>query len=111
MSDQEAATAEFGTITPGEEGVSEEVSRRSLNMLYDLTVKVSVELGQTSLTIRDLLNIGPGSVVELDRLAGETIDLLVNGMLIGKGEVVVVNDNFGLRITDIVSSEERLEKI
>ncbi|OGV54791.1 MAG: flagellar motor switch protein FliN, partial [Lentisphaerae bacterium GWF2_52_8] len=74
-------------------------------------VSVSAELGRSVIKIRDLLNFSPGSVVELERLAGESIDLLVNGVLIGKGDVVVVNENFGLRITEIVCTEERIKKL
>ena len=111
MSIDEVAGAEFANISPSIGEDSQESSQRNLELIYDLKVNVEVVLGKTNMTIRELLNLSPGSVVELDKLAGESIEILVNGMLIGKGEVVVINDNFGLRITDIVSSEERLKKI
>lgn len=111
MSIDEVANAEFGNISPSPNDDGQETSQRNLELIYDLKVNVEVVLGKTTMTIRELLNLAPGSVVELDKLAGESIEILVNGMLIGKGEVVVINDNFGLRITDIVSSEERLKKI
>jgi len=66
---------------------------------------VSIELGRTTMTIEDILNLGPGSIVELDKLAGEPVDLLVNYRMIAKGEVVVVDENFGIRITDLISKQ------
>ena len=104
------AKAEFAGVTPGEND-DPNSGRKNLQMLYDLTVNVNVRLGSTVMSIKDLLNLFPGSVVELDRLAGENCDLFVNDVMIGKGEVVVINDNFGLRITEIISSEERLKNI
>jgi flagellar motor switch protein FliN/FliY len=72
---------------------------------------VNVELGRTRMTIQDLLQLGPGSVVELDKVAGEALDILVNGRLVARGEAVVVNDKFGVRITDIVSPQERIQRL
>lgn len=88
--------------------------RTSLNdfdMILDIPVQITVELGRTKLTIRELLQLAHGSVVELDGLAGEPMDVLVNGTLIAQGEVVVVNDKFGIRLTDIISPAERMRKI
>jgi flagellar motor switch protein FliN/FliY len=72
---------------------------------------VNVELGRTRMTIQDLLTLGPGSVIELDKVAGEALDILVNGRLVARGEAVVVNDKFGIRITDIVSPQERIQRL
>jgi flagellar motor switch protein FliN/FliY len=93
------------------DNLDESTGRRNLEMLYDIPLHVTVRLGQTHLTLKDLLSLGPGAVVELERLAGESIDLLVNGVLVGKGDVVVVNENFGLRITDIVTPEDRIKAV
>lgn len=80
----------------------------SLDLVMDIPLRVAVELGSTKLKIKDVLELGRGSVVELSRLAGEPVDLLVNGKLMAKGEVVVINENFGLRITEIVGRAERM---
>jgi flagellar motor switch protein FliN/FliY len=77
-------------------------------MILDIPVTLTVELGRTKIAIRNLLQLAQGSVVELDALAGEPMDVLVNGCLIAQGEVVVVNDKFGIRLTDIITPEERL---
>jgi flagellar motor switch protein FliN len=82
----------------------------NLDLLLDVSLRVSVELGRTELTIKDVLALGPGSVVELDKLAGEPVDILVNDRLIAKGEVVVVDENFGVRVTDIVSPQKRISR-
>ncbi len=86
-------------------------SSRRLDMLLDVPLEVNVELGRTRMTIQDLLQLGPGSVVELDKVAGEALDILVNGRLVARGEAVVVNDKFGIRITDIVSPQERIQRL
>ena len=86
-------------------------SGQNIDMLLDVTLPISIELGRTSMPIEDILNLGPGSVVELNRLAGEPVDLLVNDKLIAKGEVVVVDENFGVRVTTMVSHEERLKSL
>ena len=86
-------------------------SDQKIDMLLDVTLPISIELGRTSMPIEDILNLGPGSVVELNRLAGEPVDLLVNDKLIAKGEVVVVDENFGVRVTTMVSQEERLRSL
>jgi flagellar motor switch protein FliN/FliY len=84
---------------------------RRLELLLDVPLELSVELGRTRMSIQDLLSLGPGSVVELDKIAGEPLDILVNNRLVARGEVVVVNDKFGVRITDIVSPSERIAKL
>src|SRR3954464_12136625 len=84
---------------------------RRLDLLLDVPLELSVELGRTRMSIQDLLSLGPGSVVELDKVAGEPLDILVNNRLVARGEVVVVNDKFGVRITDIVSPSERIARL
>lgn len=83
----------------------------SLDVLLDIPVTLSLELGRTRMSIRELLALGQGSVVRLDRPAGEPLDILVNGCLVARGEVVVVNDRFGVRITEIASPEERIKRL
>ena len=83
----------------------------NLDLILDIPVHLTVELGRTRIAIRNLLQLAQGSVIELDRLAGEPMDVLVNGCLIAQGEVVVVNDKFGIRLTDIISPTERLRRI
>ena len=82
-----------------------------LDMILDIPVQIAVELGRTKITIKNLLQLAHGSVVELDAMAGEPMDVLVNGTLIAQGEVVVVNDKFGIRLTDIITPSERMRKI
>jgi flagellar motor switch protein FliN/FliY len=88
-----------------------EIPSRRLELLLDVPLELSVELGRTRMSIQDLLSLGPGSVVELDKVAGEPLDILVNNRLVARGEVVVVNDKFGVRITDIVSPSERIARL
>lgn len=82
----------------------------NLDLLKDVPIQISVELGRTKMLIKDLLALSSGSIIELDKLAGEPVDILVNGKLIAKGEVVVIDENFGVRITEIISPEKRLEE-
>jgi flagellar motor switch protein FliN/FliY len=84
---------------------------RRLDLLMDVPLDLSVELGRARMTIQDLLGLGPGSVIELDKIAGEALDILVNDRLVARGEAVVVNDKFGVRITDIVSQSERIARL
>jgi flagellar motor switch protein FliN/FliY len=83
----------------------------NLNLLLDIPLKVTVELGRTQKQIKDILELSQGSIIELDKLAGEPVDILVNNKLIAKGEVVVIDENFGVRVTDIVSQWDRVQKI
>lgn len=85
--------------------------RPDLDVILDIPVTISMEVGRTSITIRNLLQLNQGSVIELDRLAGEPLDVLVNGTLIAHGEVVVVNEKFGIRMTDVISPSERIKKL
>jgi flagellar motor switch protein FliN/FliY len=90
------------------EGKREDIN---LDVILDVPVTIALELGRTKISIRNLLQLTQGSVVELDRLAGEPMDVLVNGTLIAHGEVVVVNDKFGIRLTDVISPTERVKKL
>ncbi len=83
----------------------------SLDNILEIPVMLTVEIGSTKVAIRNLLQLNQGSVVELDRLAGEPLDVLVNGTLIAHGEVVVVNEKFGIRLTDVISAHERVRKL
>ena len=82
-----------------------------LEVILDIPVSISMEVGRTNITIRNLLQLNQGSVIELDRLAGEPLDVLVNGTLIAHGEVVVVNEKFGIRMTDVISPSERIKRL
>ncbi len=83
----------------------------NFDVIMDVPVNISMEIGRTAINIRNLLQLNQGSIVELDRLAGEPLDVLVNGTLIARGEVVVVNEKFGIRLTDVISPAERLRKL
>lgn len=83
----------------------------NLDVILDIPVTISMEIGRTRISIRNLLQLNQGSVVELDRLAGEPMDVLVNGTLVAHGEVVVVNEKFGIRLTDVISPAERVKKL
>jgi flagellar motor switch protein FliN/FliY len=84
---------------------------RKIDMLLDVPLHLTVELGRTKRLVKDILQLGPGSVLELDKLAGEAVDVLINGRLIAKAEVVVIDENFGVRITEIISRSERLKEL
>lgn len=86
-------------------------SGRDIKFLLDVPLTVTVEIGKTRMLINDLLQLGQGSIVELNKLAGDPMEILVNGKLIARGEVVVVNEKFGIRLTDIVSPEERIKQL
>jgi flagellar motor switch protein FliN/FliY len=103
-----AAKAQFEQLSPS--GIPAGAPN-NIDMILDIPVNLTVELGRTKLAIRSLLQLAQGSVVELDGLAGEPMDVLVNGCLIAQGEVVVVNDKFGIRLTDIISPSERIRRL
>jgi flagellar motor switch protein FliN/FliY len=105
---QNVQKAELDNLQPE---ASPLVAEGNLDMILDIPVTVSMEIGRTNINIRNLLQLNQGSVVELDRLAGEPMDVLVNGTLVAHGEVVVVNEKFGIRLTDVVSPAERLKKL
>jgi flagellar motor switch protein FliN/FliY len=89
----------------------EDSGKVDLDMILDIPVNISMEIGRTKINIRNLLQLNQGSVVELDRFAGEPLDVFVNGTLIAHGEVVVVNEKFGIRLTDVISPQERIKKL
>lgn len=88
-----------------------QASAQNLKLLENIEVKLTVEVGGTRITIRDLLKLNEGSVVELDRLAGEHLDILVNGTLLAKGEIVLIGESLGIRFTEIISPEQRLRSL
>src|ERR1043166_6368670 len=92
-------------------GAAKTATRNDIDMILDIPVQLTVELGRTKIAIKNLLQLAQGSVVELDGLAGEPMDVLVNGCLIAQGEVVVVNNKFGIRLTDIITPSERIRKL
>ena len=104
---EQVAPAAFTNFTP----TSGAGAGNDINMILDIPVQLNVELGRTRIPIKHILQLAQGSVVELDALAGEPMDVLVNGYLIAQGEVVVVNDKFGIRLTDIVTPSERMRRL
>jgi flagellar motor switch protein FliN/FliY len=94
-----------------DESSGQQMSKDNLDVILDIPVTLSMEVGRTNIAIRNLLQLNQGSVVELDRLAGEPLDVLVNGTLIAHGEVVVVNEKYGIRLTDVMSPSERIKKL
>ncbi len=118
---EEQSAAEAGTVNDQADPVptqklSDDASPKhgkelNLDMVLELPVDISMEIGRTKISIRNLLQLSQGSVIELDRLAGEPMDVLVNDTLIAHGEVVVVNDKFGIRLTDVISPDERIRKL
>ena len=100
---------EFGSVPKQSGPVS--LDGPNLDVILDIPVSISMEVGSTDINIRNLLQLNQGSVIELDRLAGEPLDVLVNGTLIAHGEVVVVNEKFGIRLTDVISPSERIKKL
>jgi len=133
MSEEEDVSMDDWAAAMGEQAASEEVAPaaaaqpakifeqfgsgeksstlQEFDMILDIPVALTVELGRTKISIRNLLQLAHGSVVELDGMAGEPMDVLVNGTLIAQGEVVVVNDKFGIRLTDIITPQERIRKL
>ena len=104
---EQVAPASFSNFTP----TPGSVAVNDINMILDIPVQLTVELGRTRIPIKHILQLAQGSVVELEALAGEPMDVLVNGYLIAQGEVVVVNDKFGIRLTDIVTPSERMRRL
>jgi flagellar motor switch protein FliN/FliY len=112
---EQAAVDEAVVATPAAfeqfAGGGDKVAPQGFDMIMDIPVTLTVEMGRTKISIRNLLQLAHGSVVELEGLAGEPMDVLVNGTLIAQGEVVVVNEKFGIRLTDIITPQERLRKL
>jgi len=114
MTEQKAASGKASKPACFEElgdGSTSPASSQNLNFLLDIPLNVTVELGRTSMIINRLLQLTQGSVVELDKVAGEAVEIYINNKLLGKGEVVVVNDRFGVRITEIISQADRIKNI
>ncbi|TMO63286.1 flagellar motor switch protein FliN [Pseudoalteromonas aurantia] len=107
---EEPEVAELDELTDASGSLSADETRK-LDTILDIPVTISMEVGRSKINIRNLLQLNQGSVVELDRVAGEPLDVLVNGTLIAHGEVVVVNDKFGIRLTDVISQVERIKKL
>ncbi len=105
---ESAARAEFGELGAGAATGGKEMN---INLILDVAVTLSLEVGRARMSVRDLLQLTPGAIVELDRMAGEPLDVLVNGVRVARGEVVVVNDKFGIRLTEVVSQSERMEQV
>lgn len=118
LEEQEGAASNVNTESAKFQELKDESNRMgthdvdvSLDSILDIPVTISMEIGRTHINIRNLLQLNQGSVVELDRLAGEPMDVLVNGTLIAQGEVVVVNEKFGIRLTDVISPAERVKRL
>ncbi len=97
--------------SPSDSSLSDASSDRGLEFLYDVPLQISVEVGRSKILLKDLLKMGEGYVIELDKLAGDPLDLYVNSRLIAKGEAVMVGDKFGIRLTDVVNTSERIEQL
>jgi flagellar motor switch protein FliN/FliY len=108
---QEIKVSELADEVKAGDDAINKLKVQNLDFILDIPLKVSVELGRTNVVIKDLLQLGQGSVLELDKLAGEPLEVLVNGKLVARGEVVVVNEKFGIRLTDIISPIERIETL
>lgn len=117
LAEQTAASTPAGEPTPAAGNLfqpihqSHEGAGSDIDMIMDIPVQLSVELGRTRLTIKNILQLGQGSVVELDGLAGEPLDIYVNGYLIAQGEVVVVDEKYGIRVTDIITPSDRIQRL
>jgi flagellar motor switch protein FliN/FliY len=107
FSSPEIRAAEFGAFEP----TAPSGDLNSLELIMDVHLGATVELGRSRLSVREVLALGPGSVVELDKLAGEPADLLINGKLLARGEIVVIDENFGIRITEIVLPRDRIQSL
>ena len=102
---------QFSQLNPTSTTGLRDEGKRNLDLIVDIPVPVSVELGHTTMLVKDILSLSQGSIVELDKIAGTPVDLLVRGKLLAQGEVVVVDENFGLKITNICGSEERIRNL
>ena len=109
--DDEVQAAEDAEASAKAQEEELSVSTKNLDMILDIPLKVSVELGRTKMVVSELLNLGQGSVIELSKLAGEPMEVLVNDKVVARGEAVVVNEKFGVRLTDIISPTERVEQL
>ncbi|MGE4556022.1 MAG: flagellar motor switch protein FliN [Desulfovibrionaceae bacterium] len=103
--------ADFRDMTQEAKSPRPDMSKRDLDFILDIPLEVTAELGRTKLLINDLLQLGQGSIVELNKLAGEPLEIYVNGKLVARGEAVVINEKFGIRLTDIISPIERVKQL
>ncbi|WP_435946115.1 flagellar motor switch protein FliN [Dryocola sp. BD586] len=110
LSEQQSAESHSSAQPVASEQIAAHLSQ-DLDLILDIPVKMTVELGRTKMTIKELLRLSQGSVVALEGLAGEPLDILINGYLIAQGEVVVISDKFGIRITDIITPSERMHRL
>lgn len=99
--------AKFSRMNPN----SEASDKAGIELIMDVSTTVSVELGRSSMVIKDVMDLGPGSIIELNKLAGEPVDILINDKLIARGEVIVINENFGVRVTEILGMEQRIKSL
>lgn len=104
-------TAELNELQSAAPGTERPLSNVNLDMILDVSVTVSIEVGRARMSINDLLKLSQGAIIELDRMAGEPLDVLVNGTLVARGEIVVVKEKFGIMLTEVVSPEERLRRL
>lgn len=104
-------TAELNELQSATPGTERPLSNVNLDMILDVSVTVSIEVGRARMSINDLLKLSQGAIIELDRMAGEPLDVLVNGTLVARGEIVVVKEKFGIMLTEVVSPEERLRRL
>ncbi|MEK2688963.1 flagellar motor switch protein FliN [Bdellovibrio sp. GT3] len=111
MAEASGMVADGGAASKKETGSGSLIKDRNLNLILDIPLKVTVELGRTKMPVSELLNLTQGSVIELNKLAGEPMEVYVNDKLIARGEAVVVNEKFGVRLTDIISPAERVEQL
>lgn len=111
MADLEQSTGNAEDAAPQAKGAQMAPSQEGLDFILDIPLQITVELGRTSMMIHDLLKLGQGSVIELHKATGETLEIMANQKLIARGEVVSVNDNYGIRLTEIVSPMERIKKL
>lgn len=108
---QPGAEAPTADTAAAAKTAADENKDRNLQLILDIPLRVTVELGRTKMPVNELLNLGQGSVIELNKLAGEPMEVFVNDKLIARGEAVVVNEKFGVRLTDIISTKERVEQL
>jgi len=113
LAEEAAAKSQIPVQTAAPPAISETVGSQDSNLdrILDIPLVLSAQLGSTRMLIKDLLQLGPGSIVELDKLAGEPLEVLVNDRLVARGEVVMVNEKFGIRLTDVISAAERVNKL
>lgn len=107
----QAANEDVAPVLTALEGGGDSKQERNLQLILDIPLKVTVELGRSKMVVSELLNLGQGSVIELNKLAGEPLEVLVNDKLVARGEAVVVNEKFGVRLTDIISPSERVSQL